>query len=148
MSSSIELTSFAARLRRLIQDFTSAPKRGYPQPQHACSRLSLGISTGVQDTCRAAATGVSRAPIAVPNHTTAGLPVFDKFALELFALQFKHNAPYRRLCEARGARPDTVAQWEAIPAAPTSAFKGSHPNWLREKLPRSQASWMNRDISK
>ena len=48
---------------------------------------------------------------------------FDQLALELFALQFQHNAPYRRLCEARGARPGTVAHWTAIPAVPTSAFK-------------------------
>ena len=50
-------------------------------------------------------------------------PVFNQLALELFALQFKHNAPYRRLCEARDARPDTVTHWTGIPAAPTSAFK-------------------------
>jgi len=123
MSSSIELTSFAARLRRLIQDFTSAPRRGCPQPQHAHSLLSLGIAEGVQDTCRVAAAGVARDPIAVPNHTTAGLPAFDQLALVLFALQFKHNAPYRRLCEARGVRPDTVAHWTEIPAVTASAFK-------------------------
>ncbi len=48
---------------------------------------------------------------------------FAALALQLFALQFQHNAAYRRLCEARGARPDTVAHWTAIPAVPTSAFK-------------------------
>jgi len=48
---------------------------------------------------------------------------FEGLGLRLFALQFKHNAPYRRLCEARGVRPDTVAHWMDIPAAPTSAFK-------------------------
>jgi hypothetical protein len=48
---------------------------------------------------------------------------FEKLALQLFALQFEHNAAYRRLCEARGARPDTVTHWTEIPAAPTSAFK-------------------------
>ena len=53
----------------------------------------------------------------------AALPSFDDLALELFALQFKHNAPYRRLCEARGRRPGTVLHWTAIPAVPTSAFK-------------------------
>jgi hypothetical protein len=64
----------------------------------------------------------SRAPL-VSKCTPAGLPVFDQLALELFALQFEHNTPYRRLCEARGVRPDTVAHWTDIPAAPTSAFK-------------------------
>ena len=53
----------------------------------------------------------------------AELPAFDQVALELFALQFRHNTPYRRLCETRGARPGTVTHWTAIPAAPTSAFK-------------------------
>ena len=48
---------------------------------------------------------------------------FGRLALDLFALQFEHNGPYRRLCEARGARPDNVTHWTAIPAVPTSAFK-------------------------
>jgi hypothetical protein len=79
MSSSIELTSFAARVRGMI----AASRRKPP----------------------------------------AALPLFDDLALELFALQFKHNTPYRRLCEARGAHPGSVARWTEIPAAPTSAFK-------------------------
>jgi hypothetical protein len=53
----------------------------------------------------------------------AEMVAFDQFALELFTLQFKHNSPYRRLCEARDVGPDTVAHWTGIPAAPTSAFK-------------------------
>ena len=48
---------------------------------------------------------------------------FEALALELFGLQFKHNPAYRRLCEARGARSESVTSWTAIPAAPTSAFK-------------------------
>ena len=48
---------------------------------------------------------------------------FDLLALELFALQFEHNAPYRRLCEARGVSPANVAGWPEIPAMPASAFK-------------------------
>jgi hypothetical protein len=123
MSSSIELASFAARLRRLIRDFASAPERGCPQPQQpgngqALSQVSRGSVTEGH-----AAAGDSRAPLAAPSYTPAALLPFDQLALELFALQFKHNAPYRRLCEARGARPDTVAHWTEIPAAPTSAFK-------------------------
>jgi len=58
-------------------------------------------------------------------------PAFDHLALALFARQFEHNAPYRRLCEARRARPDTVADWTAIPAVPTSAFK----EWQLSCLP-------------
>ena len=49
--------------------------------------------------------------------------MFDQLAMELFALQFEQNAPYRRFCETRGARPQTVAHWTTIPAVPTSAFK-------------------------
>jgi hypothetical protein len=50
-------------------------------------------------------------------------PDFNQLALELFALQFEHNIPYRRLCEARNSRPETLHRWTEIPAAPTSAFK-------------------------
>jgi hypothetical protein len=79
MSSSSELSSFAARLRRFIRASTSAP--------------------------------------------AAEMLAFDQLSLELFTLQFEHNTPYRRLCEARDAGPDTVGHWTGIPAAPTSAFK-------------------------
>jgi hypothetical protein len=52
-----------------------------------------------------------------------GEPNFEALTLRLFALQFKHNAAYRRLCEARGATPESVCHWAEIPAVPTSAFK-------------------------
>ncbi|MFM8471632.1 MAG: hypothetical protein ACKODH_16990, partial [Limisphaerales bacterium] len=48
---------------------------------------------------------------------------FAALARELFTLQFAHVAPYRRLCEARGMGPGTVADWRQIPAVPTAAFK-------------------------
>lgn len=48
---------------------------------------------------------------------------FNELALVLFELQFQHNPAYRRLCEARGARPGPVSAWPNIPAAPASAFK-------------------------
>ena len=48
---------------------------------------------------------------------------FNHLALELFALQFQHNAPYRNICERRGILPSTVRHWTAIPAVPTVAFK-------------------------
>jgi hypothetical protein len=47
---------------------------------------------------------------------------FNSLALELFTLQFEHNAAYRRLCEARGIR-GTVSHWASIPAVPSVAFK-------------------------
>jgi hypothetical protein len=79
MSSSSELSSFAAHVRRLISESMSAP--------------------------------------------VGEVPAFDQLALVLFALQYKYNAPYRRLCEVRDARPETVGHWTGIPAVPTSAFK-------------------------
>jgi hypothetical protein len=87
MSSTSELSGFAARLRESIR----ASEWG--------ARISVSSNP---EPCRAD---------------------FEALALQLFALQFEHNAPYRRLCEARGARPDTVAHWTDIPAAPTSAFR-------------------------
>jgi len=48
---------------------------------------------------------------------------FDELALELFALQFKHNAAYRKICEARGRIPRDVEHWTQIPAMPAAAFK-------------------------
>ena len=48
---------------------------------------------------------------------------FGALANGLFALQFAHVAPYRRLCEARGISPATLADWARIPAVPAQAFK-------------------------
>ncbi|HUZ07912.1 MAG TPA: hypothetical protein VMV89_10550 [Candidatus Paceibacterota bacterium] len=49
--------------------------------------------------------------------------LFDELALELFALQFRHNAAYRTICEARGRTPRDVEHWTHIPAVPSAAFK-------------------------
>ncbi len=48
---------------------------------------------------------------------------FEDLALEMFALQFHHNAPYRRYCEAVGRTPATVTDWRQVPAVPASGFK-------------------------
>ncbi|HEY1716853.1 MAG TPA: hypothetical protein VGH42_01000 [Verrucomicrobiae bacterium] len=48
---------------------------------------------------------------------------FEALALELFALQFKHNSPYRKICEARKLTPQMIEHWTQIPFVPTSAFK-------------------------
>jgi len=48
---------------------------------------------------------------------------FNTLALELFALQFAHNAAYRRICESRTVTPVSVGHWTGIPAVPTAAFK-------------------------
>lgn len=48
---------------------------------------------------------------------------FDRLALAAFRLQFDACAPYRALCEARGATPSAVTRWQDVPAVPTTAFK-------------------------
>jgi Acyl-protein synthetase, LuxE len=48
---------------------------------------------------------------------------FDGLALEVFAFQFAHIAPYQRLCRGLGRTPDTVTSWRRIPAVPALAFK-------------------------
>ena len=47
----------------------------------------------------------------------------NELALELFALQFKSNAAYRKICVARNLAPGVVEHWTQIPAVPTAAFK-------------------------
>lgn len=48
---------------------------------------------------------------------------FNALALELFAHQYEHNAPYRRFCRARRAEPGRLRDWTEIPAVPLRAFK-------------------------
>jgi len=48
---------------------------------------------------------------------------FESLALELFAFQFAHCAPYERFCRARERTPQTVRRWFEVPAVPTGAFK-------------------------
>ena len=56
-------------------------------------------------------------------HPSISETQFSALALELFALQFTHNATYRKICEARHATPQTLTSWTDIPTAPTAAFK-------------------------
>jgi hypothetical protein len=48
---------------------------------------------------------------------------FNELALELFALQFKHNVAYRKICEVRGLTPGVVGHWTQIPVVPAASFK-------------------------
>lgn len=57
------------------------------------------------------------------SHSPFAVTDFERLALELFALQFGTNAPYRRFCEARAVTPLTVTCWPQIPAMPAAAFK-------------------------
>ncbi len=48
---------------------------------------------------------------------------FNELALALFALQFKYNPAYRKICEAHHLTPDVIEHWAQIPFVPTAAFK-------------------------
>lgn len=48
---------------------------------------------------------------------------FDALARRVFTWQWSHNPVYRRFCERRGRRPETIEGWREIPAVPASAFK-------------------------
>lgn len=59
-----------------------------------------------------------------PPHTAAPDDVrFDALARELFDYQYEHGGPYRRMCDAFGVTPASVADWREIPSVPTGAFK-------------------------
>jgi len=69
---------------------------------------------------------VPRGPdLEIQNGDSCNSPLrdFNSLALELFALQFQHNAAYRKICEVRGLTPGVVEHWTQIPAVPTAAFK-------------------------
>jgi len=48
---------------------------------------------------------------------------FDELALRVFAHQYRTSETYRRFCEGRGARPETVGRWEDVPPVPARAFR-------------------------
>ncbi len=58
-----------------------------------------------------------------PDQRARAETEFNNLALSLFALQFRHNAAYRTICEARNVQPDSLTHWTGIPTVPTSAFK-------------------------
>ena len=48
---------------------------------------------------------------------------FCRLALKVFARQYTNIPLYRGYCDKRGANPDTVQDWQDIPAVPTEVFK-------------------------
>ncbi len=100
-----ELSSFAARLREDISSFSDGAAE--------VTRLTLQNRQSA----------IGNRQLLEPPHVGAYEKYFYRLALELFALQFKHNAAYRKICEARGLTPGIVGHWTQIPAVPTSAFK-------------------------
>src|SRR5215468_5811311 len=62
--------------------------------------------------------------LATPSlEDVSGAPGFEALALLAFAFQFERIAPYRRLCETRGATPGTVSSWREVPPIPAAAFR-------------------------
>src|SRR3954464_5250467 len=53
--------------------------------------------------------------------TGSGDEKFNRFALDLFSLQCRHNSAYARFCGRR--RTARITNWTEIPAVPTAAFK-------------------------
>jgi len=110
-----ELSNFAARLRERIPLLSDVAAE--------VTRLTLQN--------RQSAIGnrqLSEPPHQPSSHYgTAGVGSYDgdfnSLALELFALQFQHNAAYRKICAARSLTPGIVEHWTQIPAVPTAAFK-------------------------
>jgi hypothetical protein len=98
-----ELPSFAARLRELISSFVAAEvtRLKFAEPD-------AGICASIRSE---------------PPHVGCYDHEFNLLALELFSLQFKYNAAYRKICEARNLTPESVTHWTQIPSMPTSAFK-------------------------
>ena len=61
-----------------------------------------------------------QSPVAPANQPEG---TFEELALAAFAFQFERIAPYRRLCEGRGATPASVSDWRQVPMVPAAAFK-------------------------
>jgi hypothetical protein len=101
-----ELSNFAARLREFIS---------FSRPVAADVRRLTFFKPSTLNPQPSARTE--------PPHVGCYENEFNTLALELFALQFKHNAAYRKICAARGLAPGVVEHWTQIPAVPTTAFK-------------------------
>ncbi len=48
---------------------------------------------------------------------------FNRLALVLFAFQRENVPIYRKLCERKNARPESIQDWRQVPPLPTCAFK-------------------------
>jgi len=83
------------------------------------ARLGLAISSGGH--CFVNAPTNQSRDQAQPSKPVEA--TFNQFALELFALQFKYNAAYKKICLARGVKPEMIGDWTQIPAVSTAAFK-------------------------
>ena len=57
------------------------------------------------------------------NCSSVASESFQSLAMDLFALQYDLNGPYRKLCDAQGILPENVGSWQQIPAMPAAGFK-------------------------
>jgi hypothetical protein len=110
-----ELSNFAARLRELILSEGRAPRgpdselrtpNSHPSPKGYGGQAEIQSRNGDSQSSSL-------------REDTA----FNSLALEIFTLQFKYNAAYRKICTGRKLTPEVVEHWTQIPAVPTSAFK-------------------------
>ncbi len=101
-----ELSNFAARLREHISLFSDVAADVRRLTIFKPSTLNPQPSARIE-----------------PPHVGCHENEFNTLALELFALQFRHNAAYRKICAARGLTPKVVEHWTQIPHVPTAAFK-------------------------
>ena len=97
-----ELSDFAVRLRGIISSLVAAE----------VTRLKNSESLGEIST-----------PLGTEPPYVGSYKYFDSLALELFALQFKYNSAYQKVCRERRVTPELVEHWTQIPAVPTAAFK-------------------------
>ena len=89
-----ELSNFAARLREILLSEGQVPRDPDSKPS-------------IQD----------------GDSWNSPLRNFNALALELFALQLKHNPVYRKICAGRKLMPGAVEHWTEIPVVPTAVFK-------------------------
>ena len=127
-----ELTEFAARIHAFIASASAAAAGGAPPPTGVAGcalAASLGAQTHVDESADACVPpGFSaRARKTAPEGGCAPRPAaasdFNTLALELFALQVRHNVALRGCLGARGQAPERLRNWREIPPVPVAAFK-------------------------
>jgi anaerobic magnesium-protoporphyrin IX monomethyl ester cyclase len=62
---------------------------------------------------------------------------FNRLALQVFDLQYRHIPLYQRYCERRGTTPGEVSSWDQIPALATDCFKAADLCLLPEHTVRT-----------
>src|SRR2546421_6487223 len=121
MSFTDDFDGFTGRLREFIRASEGEVQKDDREIKPGSANDRLGAPASLPACCSSA--NLAGQDAGAPGRDSRSGDGFASLARQLFALQFKYNAPYRRFCEARGSRPGIVEHWTAIPAMPTSAFK-------------------------